>query len=58
MKQTYVEASAEQTVWMVNFDLRELIERMGGPEKAITRLDRFFTKLNAGMRAGHGLHGQ
>ncbi|MCU0788965.1 MAG: GH92 family glycosyl hydrolase, partial [Verrucomicrobia bacterium] len=51
MKQTYVEASPEQTVWMVNFDLPGLIERMGGPEKVIPRLDRFFTKLNAGMRA-------
>ena len=50
MRQAYVEASAEQTLWMVNYNLQELIERIGGKEKAVARLDRFFTHLNAGMR--------
>lgn len=51
MKQTFVEASAEQTLWMVNHNLPELIERIGGKERAVARLDRFFTRLNAGMRS-------
>jgi predicted alpha-1,2-mannosidase len=51
MKQTFVEASAEQTLWMVNHDLHDLIERIGGKERAVARLDRFFTQLNAGMRS-------
>ena len=51
MAQPFVEASAEQTVWMVNFNLAALIERMGGKEKATARLDRFFSTLNSGMRS-------
>jgi len=57
MKQTYVEASAEQTLWMVNYNLPELIERIGGKEKAVARLDRFFTQLNAGMRSEYAYMG-
>jgi putative alpha-1,2-mannosidase len=57
MRQTYVEASPEQTLWMVNFNLRELIDKIGGPEKATARLDRFFTRLNAGMRADRAYMG-
>ncbi|MCX6550737.1 MAG: GH92 family glycosyl hydrolase [Acidobacteria bacterium] len=51
MAQPFVEASAEQTVWMVNFNLAALIEKMGGNDKATARLDRFFSTLNAGMRS-------
>lgn len=51
MVQPFVEASAAQTVWMVNFNLGGLIEKMGGQAKAAARLDYFFTKLNAGMRS-------
>jgi len=57
MKQTYVEASAEQTLWMVNYNLHELIEKIGGREKAVARLDRFFTELNAGMRSEYSYMG-
>jgi predicted alpha-1,2-mannosidase len=57
MKQTYVEASPEQTLWMVNYNLHELIERIGGKEKAVARLDRFFTELNAGMRSEYAYMG-
>jgi predicted alpha-1,2-mannosidase len=57
MKQTFVEASAEQTLWMVNHNLHDLIERIGGKEKAVARLDRFFTKLNAGMRSEYAYMG-
>jgi predicted alpha-1,2-mannosidase len=51
MVQPFVEASAAQTVWMVNYNLGGLMEKMGGPAKATARLDYFFTKLNAGMRS-------
>ena len=51
MKQTFVEASPEQTVWMINFDLHQLIDKMGGKDKAMARLDHFFTTLNSGMRS-------
>ena len=57
MKQTYVEASAEQTLWMVNYNLHELIEKIGGKDKAVARLDRFFTQLNAGMRSEYAYMG-
>jgi predicted alpha-1,2-mannosidase len=43
----YVEGTAAQYVWMVNFNLRGLIGKMGGSDKAVERLDHFFTELNA-----------
>jgi predicted alpha-1,2-mannosidase len=43
----YVEGTAAQYVWMVNFDLRGLIDKMGGDNNADWRLDHFFTKLNS-----------
>ena len=42
----FVEGTAAQYVWMVNFNLHELINRMGGDDKAVQRLDYLFTKLN------------
>ncbi len=38
----FVEGSAAQYVWMVPFNVRGLFAQMGGREKAIARLDRFF----------------
>jgi predicted alpha-1,2-mannosidase len=46
-QQGYVEGTAAQYVWMVNFDLRGLIDKMGGDVNATTWLDHFFTKLNS-----------
>ncbi len=43
----FVEGTAAQYVWMVNFDLRGLIDKMGGDAKAVQRLDHFFTQLNS-----------
>lgn len=48
----YVEGTAAQYVWMVNFDLRGLIDKMGGDTKAVARLDHFFTQLNASPFSG------
>ena len=38
----FAEGSSAQYTWMIPFDLRGLIEAMGGPEKANRRLDAFF----------------
>ncbi|MDG2538936.1 GH92 family glycosyl hydrolase [Dyella jiangningensis] len=38
----FVEGSASVYLWMVPFDVQGLFERMGGRDKAVARLDRFF----------------
>ena len=43
----FVEGTAAQYVWMVNFNLRGLIDKMGGDAKAVQRLDHFFKRLNS-----------
>ncbi len=45
----FTEGSAAQYLWLVNFNYRGLIDKMGGNEKTVARLDEFFTKTNAGM---------
>ncbi len=40
----FVEGSPLQYLWMIPFDSRTLIEKLGGPEKAEKRLDNFFKK--------------
>ena len=45
----FIEGSAAQYLWLVNFNLHGLIEKLGGNEKAVERLDRFFTRTNDGM---------
>jgi predicted alpha-1,2-mannosidase len=47
----FIEGSASQYLWMVNFDLRGLIEKLGGDDKTVARLDTFFTKTNAGLNS-------
>lgn len=42
----FVEGSPSQYLWMVPFDAAGLIEKMGGPDTAAYRLDRFFRKEN------------
>jgi predicted alpha-1,2-mannosidase len=44
----YQEGTASQYVWMVPFNLKALVEAMGGRDAAAARLDSFFTQLNAG----------
>jgi len=48
-KDGFTEGTAAQYVWMVNFDLGGLVEKMGGAEKTVARLDQFFTTLNSGF---------
>jgi predicted alpha-1,2-mannosidase len=38
----YVEGSGAQYLWMVPFDPAGLFEQMGGRDKAVARMDRFF----------------
>ena len=45
----FIEGTAAQYFWMVNFNLRALIDNLGGDQKATERLDRFFTRLNGGL---------
>ncbi len=42
----YVEGSMYQYTWAVPFNLKSLIDLMGGSEAASARLDDFFTELN------------
>lgn len=49
-RKAYTEGTAAQYVWMVNFNLKGLIDKMGGNDKAVERLNKFFTKLNSGSR--------
>lgn len=44
----YVEGNAAQYTWLVPHDLPGLFTAMGGTAAATTRLDTFFTQLNAG----------
>ncbi|HEY0757039.1 MAG TPA: GH92 family glycosyl hydrolase [Ktedonobacteraceae bacterium] len=44
----FAESSSATYTWMVPQDLRGLIDKMGGNQQAVTRLDRFFQKLNDG----------
>jgi predicted alpha-1,2-mannosidase len=45
---SYVEGNATQYTWMVPHNLRGVIDRIGGNEVVIKRLDSFFTEFNAG----------
>ena len=53
----YVEGTAEQYVWMVPFNLKGLAEKMGGPDAAAKRLDKFLTKLNDGFKSKYACMG-
>ncbi len=46
--QAYVEGTGAQYVWAVQWNLKDLAEKMGGEKTAADRLDKFFTELNAG----------
>ena len=48
----YVEGTAAQYVWMVNFNLPGLIDKIGGNDRTSGRLDHFFEKLNSSPFSG------
>jgi predicted alpha-1,2-mannosidase len=45
----FIEGTAGQYVWLVNFNYASLINKIGGNEKTVERLDHFFKKLNSGL---------
>ena len=49
----FVEGNAWQYTLMVPQDMRDLLSAMGPSSAVVTRLDRFFTRLNAGPSAPH-----
>jgi len=53
----FTEGDATQYSWLVPFNLRTLFDRMGGNAKAVTRLNNFFTKLNAGPNSQYAFMG-
>ncbi len=53
----FQEGSATQYTWMEQFNLRGLFDKMGGNGAAISRLDSFFTHLNAGPNSPYAFMG-
>jgi predicted alpha-1,2-mannosidase len=53
----FQEGNAAQYTWMVPQNLAGLIKGMGGDRAAVARLDRFFTRLNAGAAQPYAWHG-
>lgn len=49
----FEEGNAVQYTWSVPQDLAGLAALMGGDQAAVAKLDRFFTRLNAGRDAPH-----
>jgi predicted alpha-1,2-mannosidase len=50
-KKGFVEGTAAQYVWMVNFNLEGLIKKLGGDKKTLARLNHFFANVNGGVDA-------
>lgn len=50
---SYVEGNATQYTWMIPHNLRGVIDRIGGNEAVVKRLDGFFTEFNAGPDRPH-----
>ena len=53
----YVEGSPAQYLWLVNFNVKALIDNIGGNEKAVSRLDHFFDKTNGGLKSEYAYMG-
>ena len=53
----FQEGNAAQYTWMVPQNLAGLIRGMGGDQAAVARLDRFFTRLNAGVAQPYAWQG-
>jgi predicted alpha-1,2-mannosidase len=52
----FVEGNAAQYTWMVPYDLHGLIQALGGPEAAKTRLDDFFSEYGKWTGSGYTPH--
>lgn len=56
-KRGFVEGNGAQYTWFVPHDPAGLFAALGGPDRAAARLDRFFSRLNAGPRAPYAFLG-
>ncbi|WP_233573688.1 GH92 family glycosyl hydrolase [Amycolatopsis panacis] len=55
--QGWVEGNGAQYDWMVPYDLGGLVSAFGGNDAVQSRLDKFFTKLNAGTQEPYAFMG-
>lgn len=53
----FQENDAAQSTWMETFDLASLISQMGGNAAVVSRLNTFFTQLNAGTNSQYAYMG-
>jgi predicted alpha-1,2-mannosidase len=53
----FQEGDSAQYTWMVSFDLRGLLDKMGGNSAVVNRLDAFFSKLNDGPNSPYAWMG-
>ncbi|MBV9706338.1 MAG: GH92 family glycosyl hydrolase [Chloroflexi bacterium] len=53
----FQEGNAYQYTWMIPYNLAGLFSAMGGEQRVVSRLDSFFTQLNAGPRAPYAFLG-
>jgi len=53
----FQEGNSAQYTWMISHNLRGLFDEMGGNSAAISRLDKFFTKLNDGWYSPYAYMG-
>lgn len=53
----YMEGNGAQYHWLVPHNARGLFTAMGGPGKAVSRLDDYFTELNAGPHRAYAYLG-
>ncbi len=53
----FTEGDAAQYSWLVPFNLRTLFDKMGGNASVVTRLNNFFTQLNAGPNSQYAFMG-
>jgi predicted alpha-1,2-mannosidase len=53
----FIEGSAAQYLWLENFNFKALIDKLGGNDQAVQRLDTFFQKTNAGMSSAQAYMG-
>ncbi|HVV09058.1 GH92 family glycosyl hydrolase [Amycolatopsis sp.] len=53
----WVEGNGAQYTWMVPYDVAGLITALGGNQAVQSRLDEFFTELNAGTQDPHAFLG-
>jgi predicted alpha-1,2-mannosidase len=53
----FQEGDSAQYTWMVTYNLAGLFDRMGGDSTAVSRLNNFFTQLNAGPSSPYSFMG-